>query len=138
MKAVEIKAGIFWVGAIDWAVRDFHGYVTPRGTTYNNYLLMDEEITLVDTVKYDFSEMTIKNILSLVDPQRIRHVVINHIENDHATSLDKIMEFGKSKRITGTPTIFFRDGERVPGAIPIADFEKKLASAKPAAKVSSR
>ena len=99
MKAVQIKDGIYWVGAIDWAVRDFHGYVTPRGTTYNNYLLMDEEVTLVDTVKYDFSEMTIKNIQSTVDPARIKHVVINHIENDHATSLDKIMELAPEATI---------------------------------------
>ncbi|MCL4537574.1 MAG: FprA family A-type flavoprotein [Nitrospirae bacterium] len=92
MKAVELKNGIYWVGAIDWAVRDFHGYETPRGTTYNNYLIMDDEITLMDTVKYDFSDITIKNIRSVVDPSKIRHVVINHIENDHVTSIDKIMD----------------------------------------------
>jgi len=92
MKAVEIKNGIYWVGAIDWAVRDFHGYATPRGTTYNNYLIIDDEVTLLDTVKYDFSDITIKTIRSVVDPSKIRNVVINHIENDHATSLDKIME----------------------------------------------
>ena len=91
MNAVEIKNGVFWVGAVDWTVRDFHGYETPRGTTYNNYLIMDEEITLLDTVKYDFAEITIKNIKSIADPSRIRHVVINHIENDHVTSIDKIM-----------------------------------------------
>ena len=91
MKALELKNGIFWVGAIDWAIRDFHGYVTQRGTTYNNYLIMDNEVTLLDTVKYDFAEITIKNIKSVVDPSRIKHIVINHIENDHATSLDKIM-----------------------------------------------
>ncbi|MGD0887002.1 MAG: FprA family A-type flavoprotein [Thermodesulfovibrionales bacterium] len=92
MKAVELKNGIYWVGAIDWAVRDFHGYATPRGTTYNDYLIIDDEITLLDTVKYDFSDITIKNIKSVTEPSRIRHIVINHIENDHATSLDKIME----------------------------------------------
>jgi flavorubredoxin len=91
MKAFEIKNGIYWVGAIDWAVRDFHGYVTPRGTTYNNYLIMDDEITLLDTVKYSFADVTIKNIKSLIDPSRIRHVVLNHIENDHASSIDRIM-----------------------------------------------
>lgn len=99
MKAVEIKDGIYWVGAIDWAVRDFHGYATPRGTTYNNYLVMDDEITLLDTVKYDFSDITIKNIRSVVDPSRIKNVVINHIENDHATSLDRIMELAKDATI---------------------------------------
>ncbi|MCE5194342.1 MAG: FprA family A-type flavoprotein [Nitrospiraceae bacterium] len=92
MNAVEIKSGIFWVGAIDWAVRDFHGYVIPRGTTYNNYLALDDEVTLFDTVKYDFAETTIKNIKSVVDPSKIKHIVINHIENDHATSLDRLME----------------------------------------------
>ncbi len=91
MKAVELKKGVFWVGAIDWAVRDFHGYETPRGTTYNNYLILDDEVTLLDTVKYDFAEITVKNIRNIVDPSKIRHVVINHIENDHATSIDKIM-----------------------------------------------
>jgi flavorubredoxin len=91
MKAVEIKNGIYWVGAIDWAIRDFHGYVTPRGTTYNNYLIMDEEITLLDTVKHDFADTTIKNIQSIVDPSRIKNVIINHIENDHVTSIDAIM-----------------------------------------------
>jgi flavorubredoxin len=91
MKAIEIKNGIFWVGAIDWAVRDFHGYITPRGTTYNNYLIIDNEITLLDTVKYDFADVTIKNIQSIVDSSKIKHIVINHIENDHVTSIDRIM-----------------------------------------------
>ncbi len=92
MKSVELKKDIYWVGATDWAVRDFHGYETPRGTTYNNYLITDDEITLVDTVKYDFSHVTLDNIRRIVDPAKIRHIVINHIENDHVTSIDKIME----------------------------------------------
>jgi len=92
MKAVEIRDSIYWVGAIDWSVRDFHGYVTPRGPTYNNYLLLDEDITLIDTVKFDFAEATLRCIENLIDPAKIKNVVINHIENDHASSLDRIME----------------------------------------------
>jgi flavorubredoxin len=91
MKPVAIKEGVYWVGALDWAIRDFHGYETPRGTSYNNYLLLDKDITLIDTVKYDFSEITLKNIASLVDPAGIKNIVINHIENDHVTSLDRVM-----------------------------------------------
>jgi len=91
MKPVELKKDIYWVGAIDWSVRDFHGYETPRGTSYNNYLIMDEEITLIDTVKYDFSDITIKQITNIVDPAKIKHIVINHIENDHVSSIDDIM-----------------------------------------------
>jgi anaerobic nitric oxide reductase flavorubredoxin len=91
MKAVALKKEVYWVGALDWAVRDFHGYETPRGTSYNNYLVLDDEITLIDTVKYDFADITLKNICSVIDPSRIKNVIINHIENDHATSLDRIM-----------------------------------------------
>jgi anaerobic nitric oxide reductase flavorubredoxin len=81
------------VGATDWAVRDFHGYATPHGTTYNNYLIMDDEITLIDTVKHDFADVSIKSIAGIVDLAKIKHVVVNHIEDDHVTSLDKIMQF---------------------------------------------
>ncbi len=92
MKAVELKNGIYWIGAIDWAVRDFHGYITPRGTSYNNYLIMDDDITLLDTVKHDFAEIMIKNIKFITEPSNIKNIIINHIENDHASSLDRIME----------------------------------------------
>lgn len=91
MKAVEVRNNIYWVGAVDWAIRDFHGYETPRGTSYNNYLVLDEEPTLVDTVKYDFADITLKNIRGIIDPGAIKHVIINHIENDHATSVDRVM-----------------------------------------------
>lgn len=91
MKAVEIKPNIFWVGAVDWAVRDFHGYITPRGTSYNNYLIVDEQTTLVDTVKHDFAEATIENIRMAVDPGRIANVVINHVEPDHASGIEAVM-----------------------------------------------
>jgi len=92
MKGVEIKPDIYWVGVIDWGVRDFHGYVTPEGTTYNNYLIVDEEVTLVDTVKHDFFEVSYKHVAGVIDPASIRNIVINHVESDHVSSLDRFME----------------------------------------------
>ena len=55
-KAVEIAKNIYWVGAVDWSLRNFHGYETSRGTTYNAYLILDEKITLIDTVKINFKD----------------------------------------------------------------------------------
>ena len=78
MNATRIKPDIYWVGAIDWAVRDFHGYMTPNGTTYNNYLIMDEKITLLDTVKHDFSEIMLDNVTEIVHPSKIEYVIIMH------------------------------------------------------------
>jgi len=92
MKPVELKNGIYWVGAVDWAIRDFHGYETPRGTSYNNYLIVDEEPTLLDAVHLDFIHISIENIARILEPQKIKNIIINHIENDHATGLEKILE----------------------------------------------
>ena len=46
LKAIEMKKGIYWVGAVDWSMRSFHGYSTRRGSSYNAYLILDEKITL--------------------------------------------------------------------------------------------
>jgi len=49
-KAVQVTEDVWWVGAIDWNIRDFHGYRTGRGSTYNAYLVLADKITLIDTV----------------------------------------------------------------------------------------
>jgi anaerobic nitric oxide reductase flavorubredoxin len=87
MKPIELKPGIFWVGVVDWAIRDFHGYVTPKGTTYNNYLILDEEPTLIDGVKAEFADLSMRRIRVLIELQRIKHLVVNHIEPDHGGAL---------------------------------------------------
>lgn len=51
MMPLEIAPKIYDVSVVDWAVRDFHGYKTERGASYNSYLIMDEKICLIDTVK---------------------------------------------------------------------------------------
>jgi flavorubredoxin len=87
VKAVKIKEGVYWVGAIDWTVRDFHGYSTRRGTTYNSYLVIDDEITLIDTVKAPFYKEMLERIASVVDPKKITKIITNHVEMDHSGSL---------------------------------------------------
>jgi flavorubredoxin len=91
MKPVEIAKDIFWVGAIDWNIRDFHGYSTYEGTTYNAYLIMDEKITLIDTVKKEFANVLIENIRHVVDPKKIDYVISNHTEMDHSGGLATVM-----------------------------------------------
>ena len=91
MKAVEVAEGIYWVGAVDWNIRDFHGYATYQGTTYNSYLIMDEKITLVDTVKKEFVDEMIDSISEIVDPKKIDYVISNHTEMDHSGGLPRTM-----------------------------------------------
>ncbi len=91
MRPIEIAKGIYNVGAIDWNIRDFHGYSTDRGTTYNAFLIVDEKIALIDTVKKNFSDQLIENISKIVDPKKIDYVVSNHTEMDHSGGLPRIM-----------------------------------------------
>ena len=92
MKKVELKKGIYWVGVIDWNVRDFHGYSTPFGTTYNAYLILDEKNVLVDTVKAPFYLEMLGRISEIIDPSKIDVIVSNHVEMDHSGSLPQIVE----------------------------------------------
>ena len=91
MPAVQVAPNVYWVGAIDPGVRDFHGYKTPIGTTYNAYLIMDEKITLLDSVRHGFSDQLFANIAEIVDPAKIDVIVCNHGEPDHAGSLAEVV-----------------------------------------------
>lgn len=87
MQAVKISDNVYWVGAIDWNLRDFHGYATHRGTTYNAYLVLGEKPTLIDTVKHEFYDEMMQRIQSVIDPQKIEIIVSNHSELDHSGAL---------------------------------------------------
>lgn len=91
MKPIEIAKDIFSVGVIDWNIRDFHGYSTNQGSTYNAYLIMDEKVTLIDTVKREFADQLINNISQIIDPKKIDYVISNHTEMDHSGGLARVM-----------------------------------------------
>ena len=100
MRPIEITKGIYWLGVIDWNVRDFHGYSTYQGTTYNSFLIMDEKITLIDTAKKGFADELITSISRIVDPKKIDYVISNHTEMDHSGGLPRIMHrIGEDKPI---------------------------------------
>ncbi len=102
MSQVELTSNIYWVGAIDWNIRDFHGYKTRRGTTYNAYLIVDKKKALIDTVKYTFSNELIQKINEITSVENLDYIIINHIEMDHSSSLPKIIEYAKEAEIIAT------------------------------------
>ena len=65
-QAVKVTDKIYWVGAIHWGLRDFHGYATSRGTTFNAYLVLADKITLIDTVKAEFKGEMLSRIASVL------------------------------------------------------------------------
>ena len=91
MEPLEIAPGIYDVGVTDWNIRDFHGYSTDLGTTYNAFLIVDQKIALIDTVKKPFADQLLDHISAVVDPKKIDYVISNHTELDHSGSLARVM-----------------------------------------------
>ncbi len=104
MQAVEIADGIYWVGALDWNAREFHGFATLRGTSYNSYLILDEKNVLIDSVKTPFLGEMMARIRSVIDPKEIDLIVSNHAEGDHASGLPL------TQQITGAEILATKKG----------------------------
>ena len=104
MLSVKLLEKIFWVGAIDWNVRYFHGftYSTHRGTTYNAYLIIDEKTALIDSVHGSFAGEMIERIRDIIDPSKIDYIVANHVETDHSGAIAKILRLAPKAKVIGT------------------------------------
>ena len=102
MVKVALKKGIYWVGAIDWNIRIFHGYDTPEGTTYNAYLIVDEKVALIDTVKAPFFEEMVQRIEEIIPLDKIDYLISNHVEMDHSGSLSRIKDLIPNATVLAT------------------------------------
>jgi flavorubredoxin len=104
MNPLEIAKDIYWVGAVDYASRDFHGYsLSPRGTTYNAYVIKDGKNVLFDTVKAPFAGTMLCRLSKLMDPAAIDYIVVNHVELDHAGALPALIEACKPESVFCSP-----------------------------------
>jgi len=104
MFSVKVLENIYWVGAVDWNIRYFHGftYSTHRGTTYNAYLIVDEKTALVDTVHGSFAIEMMERIMKVIDPSKIDYVVANHVETDHSGAISEILKRAPQAKVVGT------------------------------------
>ncbi len=104
MKAIEVVKGVYWVGAIDYNVRNFHGYsyTTHHGTTYNAYLVIGKKIALIDGVLGSFSEEMFSRISEIVEPEKIDYMISNHTEMDHSGAVPDVLKVMKNAKLVCT------------------------------------
>lgn len=104
MAPVKVFENIYWVGAVDWNARNFHGftYSTHRGTTYNAYLIVDDKIALVDSVYGPFAGEMIERIREIVEPEKIDYVIANHVETDHSGAIAEVLKYAPKAKVVGT------------------------------------
>lgn len=103
--AVKIQDGIYYVGVFDPDLRRFDVVMhTEYGTTYNSYLVKGEKTALVEAVKDGFSEKHLEQIASVVSPEKIDYIVLNHVEPDHSGSVAELLEHCQNAKIVCSKT----------------------------------
>jgi anaerobic nitric oxide reductase flavorubredoxin len=105
LKPIEVVKDVYWVGAIDYNIRNFHGYSysTHHGTTYNAYLVVGEKIALVDGVLGSFSEEMFSRISEITDPGKIDYMISNHTEMDHSGAVPEVLKVMEKTKLVCTP-----------------------------------
>lgn len=103
MSTVEITKGVYWVGVNDRTTDLFESvWPLPYGVSYNSYLIVDEKIALIDTVKGGFVSELLSNIEEVTDPKEIDYIIANHLEPDHSGSLVLLRKLAPHAKILGT------------------------------------
>lgn len=104
INAVKIEENVFWVGAKDYSRTIFDSLIRlPKGTSYNSYLVVGKEgSALVDTVNPGFEDILEERIRSVVDPEKIKYVIMNHAEPDHAGAVERALAISKEAKLITT------------------------------------
>lgn len=92
--AVEVRAGVFWLGVADPELRHFDIIMkTDVGTSYNAYLVKGADAAaLIDTVKEPFFDEYMQSLREMVDLAEVNYLVINHTEPDHSGAVEKLLQ----------------------------------------------
>ena len=104
MTHLELMKDVFFVGYVDFEVRNFHGYSTHKGSSYNAYIVKSGNKTvLIDTVKRPYFEYYLENIKDVCDPKEIDYLIINHVEMDHSGSFPLLLKHIPNAEIIASP-----------------------------------
>src|SRR6056297_1997434 len=108
----RLADNVYWVGVNDRETDLFENlWPLPKGISYNSYLIVDEEVVLVDTVKIDYQERYLEKLMKLTNDRPIDYLIINHMEPDHSGSIKELMrQFPEMKIIGNSKTIGFLKG----------------------------
>lgn len=88
----QVTDDLYWVGANDHRLHLFENiFPIPRGVSYNSYLLLDEKTVLFDTVDWEGCRQLLENVDHVLAGRKLDYMVINHMEPDHAASIEEVL-----------------------------------------------
>ena len=104
MKPLALKKDVYWIGAVDFNKRNFHGYSrSPQGTTYNAYLVKDQKNVVFDTVDDEYAGTMFCRLAKIMPLDQVDYIVVNHTEKDHAGALAEMVARCKPEAIFTSP-----------------------------------
>ncbi len=93
MSKVTISDAVRYVGVDDKTIDLFESqYVVPNGVSYNSYVILDDKITVMDTVDDRATEQWLDNLAAVLGDKKPTYLVVSHLEPDHAANIQKLAE----------------------------------------------
>lgn len=88
----KIVDDLYWIGGNDKRLALFENiHPIPRGVSYNSYVLLDEKTVLFDTADWSIGRQFIENLEYVLNGRPLDYMVINHMEPDHAASIEEVV-----------------------------------------------
>ena len=104
---MEITKDIKYIGVNDHDVDLFEGqYVVPNGMAYNSYAVLDDKITIFDTVDARFTHQWLDNIQNAIGNREPDYLIIQHMEPDHSANIANFMNTYKNTTIVSSAKAF--------------------------------
>lgn len=104
---MNITEDIKYVGVNDHEIDLFEGqYIVPNGMAYNSYVILDEKITVMDSVDVNFKEEWLKNIADVLAGRTPDYLVISHMEPDHSANIAGFLEAYPQTTLVGNAKTF--------------------------------
>lgn len=102
-KIIDVTGDVKWIGILDYDIRTFDIVMhTDFGTTYNSYLINADKKAIVEVAKEKFSETYLRKLRSVIDPEEIQYIILDHTEPDHSGSLRLLLELAPSAIVVGS------------------------------------
>lgn len=107
MKDVMISESVIYVGVDDKTIDLFESqYPVPNGVSYNSYVILDDKLTVMDTVDARATDEWFANLEKVIGDKDVSYLVVSHMEPDHAANIQKFVQKYPSAKIVGNAKTF--------------------------------
>jgi len=110
--SIKLSEKVHWVGVNDKETDLFESlWPLPEGISYNSYVINDDKVALIDTVKINYTDTYLEKVKDVIGDKKVDYLIINHMEPDHSGSIKSMREaFPEMKIVGNAKTMNFLEG----------------------------